>query len=1054
MQVTVQGCRLSPGQKQLWLAQQGKPEFRDGCTVLIEGKLDVSALEEAFRLVIRRHEILRTTFRDLPGMKVPVQLVAKEVEFHLERRLPDVKSEDAGPLRASLEALPGTKQLLHISLPSLCADAWSLRNLVQEIANGYDGRFVQTDDEVTQYVQFSEWQNELLEAEAVEEGREFWREKYFSTETELTLPFEIQNSEASFSTLSIRHSIDSDLRRSIESFAQQWNTTVEVVLLACWQSLLWRLLRKSPLIISQTFHGRSYEELHGALGLFARDLPIQCQFEENSSFSDVLEQCRQAMREAYQWQDYFSLPASDTVRRGFGFEYSAALPVLSVGGVRFSMLAVQLDAEPFKLKLTCREDGVKYLLEVRYDAGKIERTEAERLARRYVQLVRAAVAGSDVQIRRLEILEESEREQVLVEWNRTKASYDLSGCVHEVIEHQAARTPEELAVVYEEERITYGELNRRANQLAHYLRACGIGVESRVGLLLERSVESVIALLGVLKAGAAYVPLDVAQPAVRLEWMLADAGVEALITRGETAVELPARVRSIRLDAEEIGRQSEESPAAGAQVGNLAYVIYTSGSTGQAKGIGVEHRQLLNYIGAISERLGKGLRSYATVTTFAADLGHTMIFPALCSGATLHVISVERAGNSEEMGRYMSAHEVECLKIVPSHLQALLSDAQGGAVLPRRWVVLGGEAASAELVRRVQELQPGCRVLNHYGPTETTVGVLAGEVKPEAVKRGERVALGRPLGNVRAYILDEAGAIVLPVWMRGELYIGGASVGRGYLQNAAETAARFVPDPFTEEEGARMYRTGDRARWRSDGQVEFLGRVDHQVKVRGYRVELGEVEAVLREHEEVRESVVVLREERLVGYYVRREKRGDREHQSRKLRSWLSERLPEYMVPWVLLEVERLPLTANGKIDVRALPAPDEIPQSSAESYVAPRTEIEAVLAEIWSEVLRVKRVGVRDNFFELGGHSLFAMQIVSRVRETFQVELPLRILFDATSVEELARAMLAYESKPGQIENVARPLQKIKSMSSADIKAALEAKKNRKSMVSSGLSL
>ncbi|HKU74237.1 MAG TPA: amino acid adenylation domain-containing protein [Pyrinomonadaceae bacterium] len=1054
MQVTVQGCRLSPGQKHLWLAQQGKPEFRAGCTVLIEGKLDVSALEEAFRLVIRRHEILRTTFRDLPGMKIPVQLVAKEVEFHLGRRLPEVEFEGAGPLHASLEALPDAKQLLHISLPSLCADAWSLRNLVQEIAAGYDARFVQTDDEVTQYVQFSEWQNELLEADAVEEGREFWREKYFSTETELTLPFEIQNPESSFDALSIRHCIDSDLRRSIESFAQQRNTTVEVVLLACWQSLLWRLLRKSPFIIGQTFHGRSYEELHGALGLFARDLPIQCQFEEHSSFSDVLEQCRQAMCEAYQWQDYFTLPAADAGRRGFGFEYSSALPVLSVRGVRFSMLAVQLHTEPFKLKLTCREDGANYLLELRYDAGKIERTEAERLARRYVHLVRAAVGGSDVQIRRLEILDESERKQILVEWNRTKASYGLSGCVHEVIEQQAARGPEEMAVICEEEGITYGELNRRANQLAHYLRACGIGVESRVGLLLERSVESVIALLGVLKAGAAYVPLDLGQPAVRLEWMLADAGVEALITRGELAVELPAGVKLIRLDAEEIGRQSEENPAAGAQPENLAYVIYTSGSTGQAKGIGVEHRQLLNYIGAISERLGKGLRSYATVTTFAADLGHTMIFPALCSGATLHVIGVERAGSSEELGRYMSAHEVECLKIVPSHLQALLSDAQGGAVLPQRWLVLGGEAASAELVRRVQELQPDCRVLNHYGPTETTVGVLAGEVKPESVKRGERVALGRPLGNVRAYILDEAGTGVLPVWMRGELYIGGATVGRGYVKNAAETAARFVPDPFSEEEGARMYRTGDRARWRSDGQVEFLGRVDHQVKVRGYRVELGEVEAVLREHEEVRESVVVLREDRLVGYYVRREKRVDREHQSRELRSWLSGRLPEYMVPWVLLEVERLPLTANGKIDVRALPAPEEIARSSEESYEAPRTEIEEVLAGIWSEVLRVKRVGVRDNFFELGGHSLLAMQIISRVRETFQVELPLRILFDATSVEELARAMLAYESKPGQIENIARLLQKIKNMSSADIKAALEAKKNRKSMVSSGLSL
>ncbi len=1062
MQPTVnQGCRLSPGQKHVWLAQQGKPHFCAGCTVLIEGKLDVSTLEEAFRLVIRRHEILRTTFRHLPGMKIPVQLVGNgEVEFHLERWLPDVDVEGHSPLHASLEMLSDSKQLLHISLPALCADAWSLKNLVREIAEAYAGRLQneQTDNEVTQYVQFSEWQNELLEAEAEQEGRAFWRERDFSTETELTLPFEIQNPDASFTAFSIRLSIDSDVRQSIESFAQQRNTTVEVVFLACWQALLWRLLRKSPLIIGQKFHGRSYEELHGALGLFARDLPIQCQFEENSSFSDLLEQCQKAVREAYQWQDYFTWPTAGRRAFIFGFEYASALPMLNAAGVRFSTLAEQVYTEPFKLKLTCHDDGAEYLLEVQYDGGKIERAEAERVGRRYVQLVRSVISGTEAEIRRLEVIDESEREEVLEEWNRTGAAYGLSGCVHEVIEQQAARTQEALAVVCEEEGTTYGELNRRANQLAHYLRSCGVGVESRVGLLLERSVESVIALLGVMKAGAAYVPLDVAQPAVRLGWMLADAGVEALITRGELAVELAAGVKLIRLDeqASEIERQSEENPVAGAQVENLAYVIYTSGSTGQAKGIGVEHRQLLNYIGAISERLREGEagapRSYATVSTFAADLGHTMIFPALCSGATLHVITAERAGSSQELGSYMREQEVECLKIVPSHLQALLSGAgaDGGSVLPARWLVLGGEAASAELVRRVQELQPDCRVLNHYGPTETTVGVLAGEVKPEAVVgHRARVALGRPLGNVRAYILDEAGAGVLPVWLRGELYIGGASVGRGYLKNAAETAARFVPDPYSEQGGARMYRTGDRARWRADGQVEFLGRVDHQVKVRGYRVELGEVEAVLREHEEVAESVVVLREERLVGYYVRRRRaRGEEsESQSRELRSWLSERLPEYMVPWVLLEVERLPLTANGKIDVRALPAPEEIVHSSEGSYVAPRTEIEEVLTGIWSEVLRVERVGVRDNFFELGGHSLLAMQIISRVRETFQVELPLRILFDATSVEELARAMLAYESKPGQMENIARLLQKIKNMSSADIREALETKKNRKSV-------
>ncbi|MCI0656561.1 MAG: amino acid adenylation domain-containing protein [Acidobacteria bacterium] len=577
-----------------------------------------------------------------------------------------------------------------------------------------------------------------------------------------------------------------------------------------------------------------------------------------------------------------------------------------------------------------------------------------------------------------------------------------------------------MAVLFEEQQLSYGELERRANQMAHALRGLGVGPEEMVALCLERGIEMVVGLLGTLKAGGAYAPLDAEWPAERLGAMLEEMRPRVALTQARLAGRLRgAGVRTLCLDEEwdRIGAQGDERVRSGVDGANLAYVIYTSGSTGRPKGVAIAHAQITNYVGGITPRLGETQGAgFGLVSGLTADLGHTALFPSLCGGGRLHVIGEGRLRDGAEMAEYFSREVIDILKIVPAHLEGLQRGVREGDLMPRRMLVLGGDVSRREWVERLRELRPECGILNHYGPTETTVGVISHRVGE--AKCGEETVtlpLGRPLSNTRVYVTDgEMG--LTPVGVIGELYIGGAGVGRGYLGRSDLTAERFVPDPYGGAGGERLYRSGDLVRRRSEGELEFIGRADHQVKVRGYRIELGEVEAALRLHPAVREAVVVAREDRpgdkrLAAYWVRREgeKAGERE-----LREHLRRRLPEYMAPSWLVELERLPLTRNGKVDRGALPDPGQVVEAGKE-YQEPRTEVEGVLAAIWAQTLGVDRVGARDNFFELGSHSLLATQVVARIRRAFHVEIALRELFDRPTVEELAeRVELALRAGQG----------------------------------------
>jgi amino acid adenylation domain-containing protein len=598
----------------------------------------------------------------------------------------------------------------------------------------------------------------------------------------------------------------------------------------------------------------------------------------------------------------------------------------------------------------------------------------------------------------------------------------LSACLHQLIEAQARRTPDRVALRFERESMTYRELERRAGRLAQHLRALGAGPDVLVGLFVERSLEMVVGILGVLKAGAAYVPMDASYPQERLAFMRSDAGLDLLLTQSRLLAGLPSGGAQVVLLDEFNWDEAQETAQSDAGVApeHLAYVIYTSGSTGRPKGVCIEHRNIVNYVLGVARRLQlePGM-SHATVSTIAADLGNTVIFPALATGGCLHVISRERAESQAMLAEYFEQERIDVLKIVPSHLAALQSGRHPEQVMPRSRLILGGESSRLDWIERLRALSPQCEIYNHYGPTETTVGVLTYRVGGELPGTPSgTLPLGRPLPGSLVHVLDAQGRPVAP-GEKGELCIGGRGVARGYLNRADLTAQKFAPDPFSTDAGARLYRTGDLARCLPDGNLEFCGRIDHQVKLHGYRVELGEIEGILREQGEVHDAVVLAREvasgDKRVFAYV-----SPQGADPARLREYLKSRLPAYMVPSAFVLMEKLPLTPNGKLDRQALAGLACESAEPARAVDGPRSETEKALAALWARLLGVETVGIHEDLFDLGAHSLMAMRALTQIRDTFEVSLSLRNLFEHPTIAGLAEAIdglawLAKAGSPGQ---------------------------------------
>jgi len=1035
----LEGFRLSGQQSRQWLLREQGGAYVSRCAVSVEGRADAAALSAALERLASKYEILRTTFRRQPGLRVPFQVIddgvrpswgevnlrgldAREQEAEVEKLFEREGSREfdleRGPvLHATLVTRSDERAVLLLTLPSLCADSRSLELLTSELAALYEASGeVDEDEETLQYADYAAWQQETLEGEESRDGRAYWQAQSAGASGELTLPGERRRAgDEAFEPARVTALIEGAPLEAVRAEARSLGTTTAVVLHACWQTLLWRLTNQSEVVVGQLFAGG--EELPPSIGPFERRLPVRAHFDSDSRLGDILGQLEASARAAAEWQESYEgpkgkRPAGADHAEPFlhaGFEHESEPSGLDAAGLKFRLLRKDARTDRFKLKLRCVEGEGSLHLEFHFDAASLDATTAELFAARFERLLASHAESPGAALAELELLGEGERRRLLHEANDTRRAFeDADACVHQLFERQAARTPEAVALVFEEERLTYAELNARANRLARHLRSLGVGPETIVGLCVERSAEMIVGMLAVLKAGGAYVPVEPSQPRERLGFILEDVSAPVVLTQRKLAALLSdsrARVVRIDADAESFASESAEN-LEGVGVGgvNLAYVLFTSGSTGVPKGVAVEHRQLVNYVKGVAEKLSlPSEASYAYVSTFAADLGNTMLFPSLCGGGCLHVVSHERASDPAAFADYFARHRIDCLKIVPSHLQSLLAWPEPRQVLPRRRLVLGGEASRRETVERVRELAPECEVFNHYGPTETTVGVVTHHATGGhgGDNFAPMVPLGRPLPNTEVYLLDN---MLRPVALGalGELYVGGAQVARNYLNRPDLTAERFVPDPFSARPGARLYRTGDLARYLPDGNLEFAGRADNQVKFHGFRVELDEIRAALNRHRKIKESVVVARADEagrasLVAYYV-----SEREVERAELRRHLSSSVIEETIPNVFVHLKRFPLTLNGKIDYASLPEPREAEGASARAYAGPRTPAEQALADIWKQVLRVERVGIHDNFFELGGDSILSIQIIGRANQAGLRFTPNQI-FQHQTVAELA---------------------------------------------------
>ncbi|MDL4821047.1 amino acid adenylation domain-containing protein [Actinomadura opuntiae] len=1015
---------LSYAQQRLWFIGQlegPSSTYNSSVALRLTGDVDREALRSALRDVLGRHEILRTVLPAADGEPYQRVLDIEELDWDLPvvRVAPEelagavARAEDHAfdvatdiPFRTwLLDAGPG-ELVLVLVMHHIASDGWSLGPLARDLSVAYaarcEGRAPGWAPLPVQYADYALWQRELLGDESdpdsvISRQVAFWREALSGAPEELDLPFDRPRpAVASHQGHTARLRVPADVHARLLEVARAEGVTLFMVLQAALAVLLSRLGAGSDVPIGSANAGRVDEALDDLVGCFVNTLVLRADLSGDPAFRTVLGRVRERALSGFAHQD---VPFERLVEELAPARSMARHPLFQVVLTKQDTVDAVLDMPGVSAdEVSDGARGAKFDVDVMvgegFGAGGVpaglggsvtvsadvfDEVWAGRFAAGWVRVLEAVSADPGVRVGAVQVVDDLERDRVLVDWNATAADV-ASGSVVDLFERRVADAPGSV-VVADGERVPFAELDERANRLARFLIAQGVGRESVVALCLGRGVDSVAAILGVWKAGAAYLPVDPGLPAERIAFMLSDARAVLLLTDEEFADDLPAgRVRVVTVDDPLVAMFGGTAPGVGVERDGSAYVIYTSGSTGRPKGVAVTHGALLNYVSSVPERVGFGRGRYALLQGQATDLGNTVVFAALASGGELHILDEGAVTDPDAVAAYVAEHAIDFMKVVPSHLAAL----GGSAVAPGRSLVLGGEAASPELVAELVGAGR-CEVFNHYGPTETTIGVATARLT------SAEVVVGSPVANTAFYVLD-AGLEPVPVGVAGELYVAGAQVARGYVGRPGLTAERFVACPFAS--GARMYRTGDRVKWTADGALVFLGRVDDQVKVRGFRVEPGEVQGVLGAHPQIAAAAVVARDDVLVAYVV-----ADGEVEG--VREFVAARLPEHMVPTAIVALDALPLTSNGKLDRKALPAPDY----SAEVGSGRRagTVQEEILCLAFADVLGLPAVGVDDDFFALGGHSLLAVRLVSRIRAVLGVEIEVRTVFEAPTVAALA---------------------------------------------------
>ncbi|WP_139488459.1 non-ribosomal peptide synthase/polyketide synthase [Brevibacillus dissolubilis] len=1032
---------LSFAQQRLWFFDRlmpGSALYNIPSATRLQGELNVQAWEQSLQTLIARHESLRTIFTDHHGEAV--QVIHPEMDWSLtvtdlrhlgaeekQAEIEKLAKQDAqqpfdlsqGPLmRASLIQEEETSFIFLFNMHHIVSDGWSMGILMDELITIYEA-LIKDETPVLpemaiQYADFAVWQREWLQGEVLDQQLSYWKEKLQGSEPLLALPTDRPRpAEQSYQGALYSAVFPTELLTKLQAMSREEGSTLFMTLLAAFQLLLSRYTGQDDILVGSPVAGRNRKETESLIGFFINTLVMRTDLSGEPSFREVLARVRETALNAYAHQDLPFEKLVDELELERSLSYSPLYQVMFVlqniplAAQEFSGLTVlpyeqtqeQVMAK-FDLTLTMAEvpDGIMATFE--YSTDLFDQSTIVRLVDHFHNLLEEIVKQPDQSVALLPFLGDAERQLVVTDWNETDVPVARDLCVHELVAAVAGEMPEQIAIVSGEQTITYAELNRRANQLAHYLQKQGVSTETLVGICVERSVEMLVGLLGILKAGAAYVPMDPTYPQERLAFMMEDANMPLVLTQDRLRSALEPCTRTlISLDSEWelIAQESEETPTLTVTADHLAYVIYTSGSTGTPKGVEIEHSSLLNLISWHQRTYDVTASSRATqIAGTAFDASVWEIWPYVTKGATLYLPAEEIRLVPEQLRDWL----IDCgitTSFLPTPLAENMLALDWPQDTPLRHMLTGGDklhnypSASLPFV-----------LVNHYGPTENTVVATAGIV-PVQAGQATAPSIGRPIDNVKIYVLDE-NLQPVPIGVAGEMYIGGGSLARGYLHRPDLTAERFLPNPFTTEPGARMYRTGDLVRYLPDGSIEFIGRADHQVSIRGFRVELGEIETALYGHPAVRENTVIAREDlpgvkRLVAYLVT-----DPEHsvQASELRTYLKDKLPDYMVPFAFVIMDSLPLTPNGKVDRKALPAPEYSQPELEGEYVAPETAVEQKMADIWQQVLGIETVGIHDNFFELGGDSILSIQIVSRANQAGLRVTP-KQLFENQTIAQLS---------------------------------------------------
>jgi amino acid adenylation domain-containing protein len=1051
-------CPLSFGQQRLWFVNQMDPEsaaYNMPRAVHIRGALNREALRRALDTIVARHEVLRTTYTLVDGR--PMQVIGEpravvmplidlrespdaEREEELQRliladtRRPFDLSSDL-MLRAALFQLGEDAHVLLLVTYHIASDRWSAGVLFRELAAAY--RALASGDPLIlpelpiQYTDFAVWQRQRFQGEVLANLLSYWKQQLGSYSSVLALPTDrprpaIQTYRGAIQSIAL----SAPLTESLKSLGQKEGATLYMTLLAAFQALLYRYTGQEDIAVGSPIAGRTRVETEELIGFFVNTLVLRTDLSGNPTFRELLGRVREVALGAYAHQGVPFEKLVEELQPKRSMTHSPLYQVVfalrntprftpELSGLITTPLELDRKAAPYEvvLYMTETERGLSGSLE--YNTDLFDPATIRRMLGHFETLLTGIAADPGQTLSALPLLTASERRQLVVEWNDTRRDYPADRVIPELFEAQVVQTPDRVALAFEDESLTYNELNRRANQLAHHLRALGVRPEVPVALCVERSLEMIVGLLGILKAGGAYVPLDPSYPRQRLAFILEDTRAPVLVTQKRLRARLPEdgpRILCLDADWPAIARESDATPVTHATPDNLAYIMYTSGSTGRPKGVSVPHRAVVRLVKNTDYARLAPDEVFLHLAPLAFDASTFEIWGSLLNGARLAIFP-PGVPSVAELSQALRRHQVTTLWLTAAFFHQVVEE-DIGALGSVRQLLAGGDVLSVPHVNSVLRERPECQLINGYGPTESTTFACCFPVS-DACEAGSSVPIGRPIANTRAYVLDRYQEPV-PIGVPGELYIGGDGVARGYLNRPDLTAEQFVPDPFADRPDARLYRTGDLVRYRPDGTLEFLGRVDDQVKIRGFRVEPGEIEAVLRQHPTVRDVVVVAREDRpgdksLVAYF---EVRGETGAARDQLRQYLGERLPTHMIPSGFVRLPALPLTPSGKVDRRALAAAKQTRLDVDRASGAPRTPLEDALAKLWANVLGLERVGVEDNFFDLGGHSLLAMRLCDHIEKTFGKRLPVATLFQAPTVGHLA-GLLSQDGWPAPLSSL-----------------------------------